>query len=934
MSEVASIFVRIGANLSDLDAGMAQATGSLNRFGGQLRRLGNEINTSINASMSNMSKEFELWKARTGATENSTTGLTQKLTMQREKFQDLGAAIQQQEAILERLKAVHGENSIQVMRHRGSLLDLQLEYERLRGSIQQTENVLNRNPFQRLGASIKANSQAMQDVGKQVGMTAGVVGGVMATAIGTAVNKFTDFESGLSKVGALAGASKDDLKALSATALELGAKTSQTSTQVVQGMQTLAHYGFNAQQIMSAMPGILSSVEASGEDFAVVADTVASALNTWKMKAEETGRVSDVLAAVANQTAAGMVDMQYAFKYAAAPAASLGITMEQLSAAIGIMANNGIRGETAGTSLRASLLRLADPPKEAAAQLRELGVHVVDSGGKFVGLKSIVEQLGHGMNGMTDAQKVAAMSTIFGTEAVSGMLAIVNAGPQELDNLTKSLQNSGGASAEAAKKMKDNLGGSLDNLKGSVETVQIKFGEALAPAIRSVTEAINGLVNKFNALSPGTQQFIAVAVVVTTALILLTAVVGFLVSGLGALVVVEWAVIAPIIGIIAAVVAAIAIIVIIAAVIIQHWGQIKQFTIDTWTTVSSWLSGVWASIVGIAMSVWGAVTGFFTAVWTGIQNVFTTVLGVIQGIISAVFTAVGSDIQNIFNGYMAFFTNVWTLIKNIFLGALLLIVDLFTFNFSAMQKDAEAIWNNILGALQGIWSSIKQIFFSELDIVKQALSSAWSAISGGTAAAWNGIKDFFSSMWSGIKSIFSSAWDWLKSIVSNSSSSVIRTAEDMGNNLINTFKNIDLVEIGRNIIQGLINGIGSMASSVWKKVTDIADSVTNGLRKALDIHSPSRVTEDLGEFTGQGFAIGIQNTVDHVVRSSNDLAKAVQINPELSDSQVPAVRPPAADLKTNAKTKGDTTINVYTQSVSMDEAELVRALRRVEMLYG
>ncbi|NOK24025.1 phage tail tape measure protein, partial [Corallococcus carmarthensis] len=166
-----------------------------------------------------------------------------------------------------------------------------------------------------------------------------------------------------------------------------------------------------------------------------------------------------------------------------------------------------------------------------------------------------------------------ALSTIFGTEAMTGMLSLIEAGPDKFRALTTELQNSAGSSATAAAQMKDNLAGSMEELSGAVETLQISFGSALAPAIRAVADALAGVVNWFNQLSPATQKFIAIGAALTAGLLVLTGVVGFLVAGLGMLAAAQWAVILPIAAWVGAITGAIVVVGILAAVIIQNWDE-------------------------------------------------------------------------------------------------------------------------------------------------------------------------------------------------------------------------------------------------------------------------------------------------------------------------------------------------------------------------
>lgn len=313
------------------------------------------------------------------------------------------------------------------------------------------------------------------------------------------------------------------------------AKTSVYSTrEVAAAYAELGAKGFEAVQATDALPGVLSAAAASGEDLGMVADTITSALNAFSMEAKDSGHVADVLAQAANATAAGVYDMQYAFKYAAGPAAQLGIGMEELAASVGIMSNAGIKGETAGTALRSAMLRLVKPPKVAANMLKELGVTTTDSSGNMKSLSQIIGELQKGMDGMTSAQKGAALATIFGTEAVSGMMALVSAGPEKIDKLTQSLIKSDGASKKAADSMLEGWAGALKMMESAIDANSKLFVDALGPAIEAVANSITSLVNWFANLSGTMQSVVAIsAVSVATFLVVATAF-GIMINAIGA----------------------------------------------------------------------------------------------------------------------------------------------------------------------------------------------------------------------------------------------------------------------------------------------------------------------------------------------------------------------------------------------------------------
>ena len=242
--------------------------------------------------------------------------------------------------------------------------------------------------------TLQDKTSAISDKITGAGKTISMVGAGMTAAItmpfAKAVQTTADFEQAMTKAGTIAGASAEELKAMTDAAIELGASTSLSGSEVAVAMSEMAAKGFDANQVIAAMPGVISAAEASGEDLALVADTVTSALNGFGLEADQSGRVADILAMSANKTAAGVEDLSYALKYAGPSASALGISIEELTAATGFMVDAGMAGGQAGTTLRMAFGRLVDPTDEAAMKMEQLGFSATDVDGNFKPLNQIV----------------------------------------------------------------------------------------------------------------------------------------------------------------------------------------------------------------------------------------------------------------------------------------------------------------------------------------------------------------------------------------------------------------------------------------------------------------------------------------------------------------------------------------------------------------
>lgn len=674
----------------------------------------------------------------------------------------------------------------------------------------------------------------MSSFGKSMATNFGAATLAVGGALGFTINKFADFDSEMRKAGAIAGANAKELDAMKKSAIELGGATSESASSVASAMVEMSAKGFTANQTIAAMPGIIAAAEASGEDLALAADTVASALNIWGLEAAESSRVADVLAMSANVSAAGITDLQYALKYAGGPSAALGISLEELAASIGILVDSGSDGSSAGTALRASLLALNNPAKAQAKMMDQLGFSIIDAEGNAKGLAEIVRDMTTSLEGMTEAEKVATLAKLVGTEAVSGFLALMKAGPEVIEANTKALENSGGAAAETAEQMKAGIGGAIEQMTGAFESLVLTIGDKLAPAVQSMAEYITGLMEKFNSLSDGVQNFIAKGALVTTGVLAIGTGLGLLIAGVGA---------------------------VISAV----------------GTISTAL-GALATTFGIT----GGATGLLSAA-------FAAITGPI-GIAIAAITAIGAALVVAYNKvdwFKKFVDSAWKEIKEATSVAFNAVKDVVVKVFKDIQDFSQVI----LGKLTAFWkehgeaiTTITKIAFeSTWGIIKGVMGyiqgifqAVWPIISNTVLVAWNVIKFAISSTLDIILGVIGAGLKVLQGDWKGAWESIKGIGEDIWNNILRFFQNVSLNQIGKDIVNGLTKGLASMGDSVRKAVKSLADMIPEGLKKFLGIHSPSRVTEALGGFTGEGFANGIVNQFSNVRKVSEDLAKIPQ----------------------------------------------------------
>lgn len=316
-----------------------------------------------------------------------------------------------------------------------------------------------------------------------------------ATALGIAkmakdvVEVGKSFEAGMSEVQAISGASGKDLKALTDKAKEMGATTKFSATQSAEAMKYMAMAGWKTKDMVSGLGGVMNLAAASGEDLGTVSDIVTDALTAFGLKAQDSGHFADVLAKASSNSNTNVSMMGETFKYVAPLAGAMKYSVEDTATAIGLLANAGIKGSQAGTSLRSMMTRMVKPSKETAKAMKELGLEVVNSDGSMKPLRQTMTELRQKFSGLSESQKSSKAASIAGQEAMSGLLAIVNASDEDFDKLTKAIDNSTGAAKKQADTMNQNLQGALYELGSAAEAVGIELYSHIKKPLTKVVMA-------------------------------------------------------------------------------------------------------------------------------------------------------------------------------------------------------------------------------------------------------------------------------------------------------------------------------------------------------------------------------------------------------------------------------------------------------------
>ncbi|SUM34026.1 phage tail tape measure protein, TP901 family, core region [Staphylococcus gallinarum] len=863
-----------------------------------VERTTNQIMTSFRNMKSEMMNSTRMFNRAEKSSQSYNNQLRNLRITNANLKKELEAAVRAEAKMVKQ----HGENSSQALKASANVSKLKEEIDYLGREIDKTSADMreynlsqeklakaNSTPFGRMTQQLKGISPKLKSVGagmKNVGQSMSMyVTAPVTLGFGAAIKKSADFGGEMSKVGAIAGASGKELSAMKDQAIDLGAKTSLSASEVASGMKEMASLGFTAKQTMDAIPGAISAAEASGADLATTTGVMASTINQFNLKASDSGHIADVLAVAANKSAADINFMGDAMKYAGTPAHTLGMSMEDTSAAIMVMSDAGLKGEQAGTTLRASLTRLASPTGNAKKAMESMGITLTDTQGKFVGMPKLIGQFKDGLKGMTKEQKLATVSQIVGQESASGFLAMINAGPSKIDKYSQSLKNSNGESGKAAKKMKDNLKGSLEQLGGAFESLAISIGDSFAPAIRVLADWVSKIVEAFNNAPQPVKVFVGV-------LALIAAAIGPVLVGLGALVASLGAIAgsATAMSIIGGVFAAltspvtliIAAIVALGAAFVVAYKKSETFRNIVNTAFSGIVNGaklLWSGVMAVLRPIGAAFAQFggeirksigsfwaengpqfmqamaniktgFSVMWQVVKPIIMAIGAVFKAVFGAIVATVQffmPVIQGLFRAGWAIIKYIiistWEAIKGVISGALKVIMGviqifsgLFTGNFKLMWQGVKNIF---FGALQFIWNLVQLWFVGKIfgvfklglglikGIVSKSMGGIKAVFSWAIGGIWNIVKAGFTKTSSFTRSIFNGLWKFIKAVWSNIKLAVTNPVALIRKIVPNTFRTMS------NVVRAIFNGLKKAISVIWRTLKTVVVNVAKALSNAL-----------------------------------------------------------------------------------------------------
>lgn len=695
-------------------------------------------------------------------------------------------------------------------------------------------------------------SEKMSNAGKNISnagsaLTKGVT--LPIVGLGTAVVKTgMDYEAGMSKVQAISGATGAEMDKLGKKAMEMAAKTKFSTADSAEAYQYMAMAGWKASDMVDGLAGIMNLAAASGENLGTTSDIVTDALTAFGLKAADSGRFADVLAAASNNANTNVSMLGESFKYVAPVAGAMGYSVEDVSVALGLMANSGIKASQAGTSLRTAMTNMASPTKNMAAVMDTYGISLTDANGNMLSLSEIMAVLREKMGGLDEATQASAASALFGKEAMSGMLSIINAAPEDFNKLADAINNSAGTTEKMASIMQDNAAGAFERLKSAVDVLFTKLSEHLLPIFTSVVEKITAVVNWFGSLDEGTQKLIitiaGLAAVVGPVLVgvgkivtavstigsAVSSVVGAVTGGIGSILSIGGKLMGGVKALFALVAAnpiAAAVVAVIAAFAIlwTNCEEFRNFFIGLWEGLKSAVS----SFVEWFKSAWNGIGEFFTNLWEGVKETFSA----LGEWIAEKATEIVEFFKEAWTGLIEFFGDLWDGIKEVFSG----VAEFFGEVFAAAVEAISAAWSAVVEFFSGVWESIQGVFST----VAEVLGGLFQAAAEAVQAAWSAVVEFFSGVWQGIQEIFATVSEVLGGLfqaaaeaVKNAWSAIVEFFQGVWDGIKNVFSTVvevlgkffsDAVEA----IKAVWEGISEFFQGVWQSIQDVFSTVAEVL---------------------------------------------------------------------------------------------------------
>ena len=899
-NRIKGITVEIGGDTTGLDKALKSVNTSIKSTQSALK----DVNRLLKLDPSNtelLAQKQKLLKDAIGAT--------------KEKLDALKVAQEQAKQQLENGEL--GQDKYDALQR--EIVETEEELRRLQQEAATTSTALSKIDV--AGQKMEAVGNSIAGAGKKMMGVTTVIGGVGVAAVKTAA----DFDSAMSQVAAVSGATGDDFDALRDKAREMGAKTKFSATEAAEAMNYMAMAGWKTEDMLDGIEGIMNLAAASGEDLATTSDIVTDALTAFGLSAKDSGHFADILAAASSNANTNVSMMGETFKYCAPIAGALGFSAEDTAEAIGLMANAGIKSTQAGTALRTIMNNLSGDIKISGKAIGDVTIATTNADGSMRSLSDILGDCRTAFGSLTESEKAQTAESLVGKNAMSGFLALMNAAPADVDKLSGAIANCDGVSEKMATTMQDNLAGQLTILKSQLQELAISFGDILMPAIRSIVSKLQGFVDKLNGMDEGTKRTIVTIALLVASIGPLLIIIGTTISKIGVAMqgfvklangVSKLKVAiqggtgilgklgAALGGVSAPVLAVVAVIAVLVAAFVHLWRTNEGFRdaiIGTWNRIKDTISGFcqgivdrlnalgfqFTDIVDVLKTVWDGfcqiLAPIFEGVFNHIANILSTVTGVITGILdvfigiftgnwSQAWTGVKEIFSSIWNGISSFFTNILNVIK----GVADVVLGWFGTSWNEVWTNIktffEGIWNGIVSFFTGIWETIKNIVQTGIMLIGSILEAAVDIITLPFRFIWENCKEIIISVWDAIESKVTTVINAVASVIST----VMNAIKTVFSTVWNAIKTVVTTVINaiKSVVTTVFNAIKSTATTVWNAIKTAVTTPVNAIKSTVSTVFNSVKSTVTSIFNGiKSTATSVWNGIKSAITTPIEAAK-------------------------------------------------------------
>ncbi|MCR4436647.1 MAG: phage tail tape measure protein [Clostridiales bacterium] len=713
-----------------------------------------------------------------------------------------------------------------------------------------------------LQKSLKEAQNTMASVGKKLASAGKTVSAALTLPIagmGAAMLKAgADFEEGMSGIKAVSGATVGEMQQLEALALKMGAETKYSAKEAAKGIEELIKAGVSVKDIVGGgLQGALSLAAAGELELADAAEIASTALNSFKADGISVSQAADILAGAANASATSVQEMKYSLAACAAVASSVGMSFKDTSAALAVFAQNGLKGSDAGTSLKTMLMNLQPSTDKQAKLFKELGLMTkegtsafFDAQGHIKSMAEIAGLLREKLKGLTDAQRLQAMETMFGSDAIRAANILFKEGAEGVNKMQAEIGKV--TAAEVAAERMNNLKGSIEQLRGSLETLAITASKAFLPYLKNAADFLTELTNKFMGLNPSIQKTIMAVAACVAAIGPLMMIAGSVASGISALAGVLSFLVSPV-GLVIAAIAG------LAAIFIVLYNKNEEFR--------SLVQRVWSSIAAVVGDAVKAISGWWNTYGSGILAAASAVFNGIWTVIRTVF----SQLVNSFNVFASYIAPIWEAIKRLISS----LGEVFNQLWQLLQPVFEAL-GAVVATLYGIWAGVWNGIIQALGPFIQAVINAVDIIVNIIGLVIALLRGDWSAAWEFMKNIAYSAWELMKNLFMT----IINFVKGFAEGIVSFFKGLWHALVGGSIVPDIVNGVLGWFSNLLSGVTGFASSLVETVTKAFsDIASAiSNVVGNAwswGTNLVSGFADGIKSGIGKVGKAVQGVADKI-----------------------------------------------------------